>query len=309
MARIALKVDVDTLRGTREGVPQLARILDQARTRATFLFSLGPDHTGWALKRVFRPGFLKKVSRTSVVEHYGLKTLSYGVLLPAPDIGIKAAAEMRAIRNAGHETGIHTWDHIVWHDQVRNKDEAWTRKQMDLSWNRFNDIFGSPPQTHGAAGWQMNEFALQQLDDWGMKYASDGRSAPDLVPYRIALAKKNSSHIQYPTTLPTFDELLGVSDRDASACVEYLLELTQSNPNDQVFTLHAELEGQKLAPAFIQLLKGWLNQGHELVTMAELHQSWSSTGQLNKLAVLPLSWGTVPNRSGELMVMNDGKFL
>ena len=33
---------------------------------ATFLFSLGPDHTGRAIKRVFRPGFFGKVRRTSV---------------------------------------------------------------------------------------------------------------------------------------------------------------------------------------------------------------------------------------------------
>ena len=87
MARIALKVDVDTLRGTREGVPRLLELLARAGASATFLFSLGPDHTGWALRRVFRPGFLSKVSRTSVLSHYGLRTLMYGVLLPAPDIG------------------------------------------------------------------------------------------------------------------------------------------------------------------------------------------------------------------------------
>ncbi|KAA8109758.1 4-deoxy-4-formamido-L-arabinose-phosphoundecaprenol deformylase, partial [Salmonella enterica subsp. enterica serovar Lubbock] len=97
MALIVLKIDVDTLRGTREGVPNLARMLREHEAGATFLFSLGPDHTGWALRRAFRPGFLKKVSRTSVVEHYGFRTLMYGVLLPGPDIGRKAAAEMRAI--------------------------------------------------------------------------------------------------------------------------------------------------------------------------------------------------------------------
>ena len=303
MARIALKVDVDTLRGTREGVPELARIFDQARTRATFLFSLGPDHTGWALKRIFRPGFLKKVSRTSVVEHYGLKTLSYGVLLPAPDIGIKAQAEIQAIGKAGHETGIHTWDHIVWHDDVRHQDETWTRKQMGLSWGRFEEIFKHPPTTHGAAGWQMNNFALQQLDDWGMTYASDGRAEPNLIPYRVELNGQASKHVQYPTTLPTFDELLGVNEMDAKDSVAHLLRITANNPNDQVFTLHAELEGQKLSEAFKLLLQGWLDQGHDLVSMAELHQSYQATGQLSKLAVLPLKWGTVPNRSGELMVM------
>ncbi len=51
---------------------------------ATFYFSVGPDHTGRALRRVFRKGFAQKVARTSVLKHYGLKTLLYGVLLPGP---------------------------------------------------------------------------------------------------------------------------------------------------------------------------------------------------------------------------------
>ena len=46
MARIALKVDVDTLRGTLEGVPRLVEILARRRVCATFLFIVGPDHTG-----------------------------------------------------------------------------------------------------------------------------------------------------------------------------------------------------------------------------------------------------------------------
>ena len=36
---------------------------------------------------MFRPGFMKKVSRTSVLEHYGIMTLMYGTVIPAPDIG------------------------------------------------------------------------------------------------------------------------------------------------------------------------------------------------------------------------------
>lgn len=83
MPTLALKIDVDTWRGTREGVPQLVALLQRHHVGATFLFSLGPDNTGRALKRVFRKGFLQKVSRTSVLEHYGLRTLLYGTVLPA----------------------------------------------------------------------------------------------------------------------------------------------------------------------------------------------------------------------------------
>jgi peptidoglycan/xylan/chitin deacetylase (PgdA/CDA1 family) len=172
---LALKIDVDTDRGTREGVPRLVDLLARHHAGATFLFSLGPDHTGRALKRVFRPGFLKKVSRTSVVEHYGVRTLLYGTLLPGPDIGRRNAALMRSVRDAGFETGIHTFDHIKWQDYVARRGEAWTRTEMQRAATRYAEIFGGPAGTHGAAGWQMNRHAFRMLDELGFVYASDTR--------------------------------------------------------------------------------------------------------------------------------------
>ncbi len=295
MARICLKIDVDTLRGTREGVPNLARLLDKYHARATFLFSLGPDHTGWALRRVFRPGFLKKVSRTSVVEHYGIKTLMYGVLLPGPDIGRRAVAEMRAIHEAGFECGIHTWDHVYWQDNVRTGSREWTTAQMQQSHARFVEIFGTPPGTHGAAGWQMNGHAFEQIDAWGMKYASDGRGH---TPYIPVLDGRTLHHIQMPTTLPTLDEVLGVGGVDEGNVAAHLLHLTSNPQHDQVYTLHAELEGQKLAGVFEQLLTGWAAQGHSFCTMGDYH----ATLDRASLPTYPVAWGEIPGRAGELIL-------
>ncbi|MFM0320906.1 polysaccharide deacetylase family protein [Caballeronia glebae] len=295
MARIVLKIDVDTLRGTREGVPNLGRLLDKYSARATFLFSLGPDHTGWALRRVFRPGFLKKVSRTSVVEHYGLKTLMYGVLLPGPDIGREAVSEMRAIHEAGFECGIHTWDHVYWQDNVRERDRDWTIAQMQQSHARFIEIFGGPPVTHGAAGWQMNGYAFEQIDAWGMRYASDGRGH---TPYIPVLEGRTLNHIQMPTTLPTLDEVLGVDGVDGSNVAAHMLRHTANNPHDQVFTLHAELEGQKLAPVFEQLLAGWRAQGHSFATMGDYHAALDRSS----LPTYPVTWGEIAGRAGELII-------
>jgi undecaprenyl phosphate-alpha-L-ara4FN deformylase len=294
VARIALKVDVDTLRGTREGVPRLLAALGRVSARATFLFSLGPDHTGWALRRAFRPGFLAKVQRTSVLEHYGLRTLLYGVLLPAPDIGRSGAGAMRSARDAGHECGIHCWDHVVWQDNVRRRDDAWTDRQMGLAFDRFVDVFGSAPRTHGAAGWQMNAAAFRRIDAWGMAYASDGRGVAPYVPQidGVALA-----HVQLPTTLPTLDELIGTDGLDAGNVAAAVLRLTEGD-RDQVFTLHTELEGGLLAPAFESLLAGWRAQGHELVDLGGLY----ATLERGKLPVLPIAWGAVSGRSGELIV-------
>src|SRR5260370_7661350 len=110
--RIGLKVDVDTLRGTREGVPRLVALLRKLGLDATFYFSVGPDNTGRAMRRVFRKGFAQKVARTSVLEHYGLKTLLYGVLLPGPDIGRSAGGVMRSAHAAGFEVALHTHAHL-----------------------------------------------------------------------------------------------------------------------------------------------------------------------------------------------------
>jgi undecaprenyl phosphate-alpha-L-ara4FN deformylase len=312
MPTIVLKIDVDTYRGTNEGVPNLVRLLKQHQAGATFLFSLGKDHTGWALRRAFRPGFFQKVSRTSVLEHYGLKTLMYGVLLPAPDIGKTCVEEMRAVRRAGFECGIHTWDHVVWQDNVRRRGVAWTQQQMQRSFVRFKEIFGAAPKTHGAAGWQMNPHAFAQLDTFGMEYSSDGRAmlnengelADQAVgPYRMQIDGKTHSCVQMPTTLPTLDELLGREHDgvviDESNIADYLLKLT-SEPRNHVFTLHAELEGQKLAPIFAQLLDGWCDQGYQCVSMADYYASIRD----QKLPTHTLKWAQLPGRSGELVALH-----
>jgi hypothetical protein len=46
MAQLALKIDVDTFAGTRDGVPALWRLLEQAQVTATFSFSTRPGSYG-----------------------------------------------------------------------------------------------------------------------------------------------------------------------------------------------------------------------------------------------------------------------
>jgi len=293
--RLALKVDVDTLRGTLEGVPALAEALKAAGADATFLFSLGPDHTGRALRRAFRPGFFSKVSRTSVLEHYGLRTLMYGVLLPGPDIGRRGAAAMRRVRDEGFEVGIHCYDHTYWQDFVSRRDPAWTRRQMLLAVERFREVFDAAPAVHGAAGWQMNETALALEQELGFLYASDTRGTAPFVPL---LAGRRSRCPQLPTTLPTLDELIGVDGIGVERVHVPLLARTREPFPHHVFTLHAELEGMKLLPVLRRLLAGWREQGYELVSMRTL-LAGLDVASLPSGVVRP---GTVPGRSGLLAV-------
>ena len=300
MALIALKVDVDTFRGTREGAPRLAGLLERLDARATFLFSLGPDHTGRAIKRVFRRGFLGKVKRTSVVEHYGVKTLLYGVLLPGPHIGRRCRAFMQDTARRGFEVGVHTWDHIRWQDGVARAGEPWTRRELELACGEFSEIFGRTPQVHGAAGWQMNAFVPALEQELGFRYASDTRGTGPFLP---SGAGTPGAIPQLPTTLPTFDELIGREDLGSQDPVDHLLALTAAQPErDQVFTLHAELEGGAYLGAFERLLREWRARGTRLTDLA----SYAAQLDFARLPRCNIASGTVAGRSGTLAVQAAG---
>jgi peptidoglycan/xylan/chitin deacetylase (PgdA/CDA1 family) len=290
--KLALKIDVDTLRGTEDGVPRLLSLLEKHKAGATFLFSLGPDHTGRAVRRVFRKDFLKKVSRTSVLEHYGMRTLLYGTLLPGPDIGRRCGHVLRIVSQAGFEIGIHCWDHVRWQDKVARMDAEWTEREMQKAMDRFREVFGRQAHVWGAAGWQLNRHAAW-FEERHFRFASDTRGR---APFRPLWDGVQIGCLQLPTTLPTLDELIGLHDDP----VQHLLGLTarMENGGDHVFTAHAELEGGKLIGMFAKLLEGWKAQGYELIDLVTLYESLDPL-TLPRCEVVE---GTVPGRSGTLAV-------
>jgi peptidoglycan/xylan/chitin deacetylase (PgdA/CDA1 family) len=306
---IGLKVDVDTLRGTREGVPRLTALFKKFGVDATFYFSVGPDHTGRAMRRVFRKGFAQKVARTSVLKHYGLKTLMYGVLLPGPHIGREAGTVMRGVHDGGFEVGLHTYDHVRWQDYVAGASEAWTRIEFERGMNAFKQVFGFFPKSHAAAGWQINTYALELEREYGLRYASDTRG---YAPFWPMLREGRSTCPQLPTTLPTFDELLGRDGIDESNLADAVFKLSRPVAGGagisaggnalQVFTLHAELEGMLLLDAFESLLVKWQAAGAKIARMEAIH----GLAVQMPLPDQAVSMGEVPGRSGLLATQPAG---
>ncbi len=296
MKQVVLKVDVDTYLGTLHGVPALLDLFERFGVKASFLFSVGPDNTGRAIRRVFRKGFLQKVGRTSVVSHYGFRTLMNGVLKPGPHIGKRAAHVMRQVAARGHEVGIHCYDHVKWQDFVAGKDLAWTQREMTRAFEAFKNAVQRDPQTIGAAGWQINRFVIALEEQMGFSYASDVRGREPFIP---AMEGVSSNCIQLPTTLPTLDEIIGSDGIDSSNCWETILEKSRETlPHGHVYTLHAELEGMKLIPVMDKLLEQWKASGFEFVTLQQLYTSLDQS-------VLPrkeITWNEVDGRSGLLAV-------
>jgi undecaprenyl phosphate-alpha-L-ara4FN deformylase len=287
--KLALKVDVDTFHGTKEGVPRLVRLLERHGAGASFFFSLGPDHTGRAVRRIFRKEFVSKVRRTSVAKHYGWRTLLYGTLLPGPDIGRRCAGEMRAVRAAGFDVGIHCWDHVRWQDFVAARGAGWTEREMRLAEERYGSVFGEEPRSWAAAGWQTNVHAAAHQQHAGFEFASDTRG---FAPFLPVWNGEQIGCMQIPTTLPTLDELLG---RDGIDLVPHLLSLTEVG-QPHVFTAHAELEGGRFGGVLEKLIAGWQAQGYELVSLSAFRRELDGA----KLPRHQVVYGALAGRSGTL---------
>jgi len=290
--RLALKVDVDTDRGTREGVPNLMVDCHDAGAPACFLFSLGPDQTGRAITRVFRPGFFQKVSRTSVVQIYGVRTLLNGTLLPAPHIGRRNAGVMREVRDAGFEVGIHSYNHYRWQDYVHKMPLEAVRAEFIAARAEFLRVFGCEAQTAGAAGWQSNVRSREVYEEAGLHYASDTRGG---APFFPRVDGRVFQTLEIPSTLPTFDELMGRPEFPDEKIVPHFMSLLRADqPN--IFTLHAEIEGMGRRGLFQQLLGACKQAGVEFIRMDDLAREL-----LTNRAAIPVRdqvLGTVDGRSG-----------
>ena len=292
--RLALKVDIDTDRGTRVGVPNLVEDCQRVDAPACFLFSLGPDQTGRAITRVFRPGFFQKVSRTSVVSIYGVRTLLNGTLLPAPHIGRRNAAAMRNVRLAWFETGIHAYNHYRWQDYVLGMSLEEVRAEFIAARAEYLRIFGEEARTAGAAGWQSCGNSRQVYDEAGLLYASDTRGGSPFFP---RVDGKVFQTLEIPSTLPTFDELMGRPEYPDEKIVPHFMSLLRADQAN-VFTLHAEIEGMGRRKLFQDLLAACQTAGVEFIRMDDLAREL-----LAKRETIPVRdqvMGTIDGRTGNV---------
>jgi peptidoglycan/xylan/chitin deacetylase (PgdA/CDA1 family) len=157
---------------------------------------------------------------------------------------------------------------VRWQNGIAAADNVWIEAEMGKACQRFEDIFGEKPRTHGAAGWQMNRHALRLTQRKDFNYGSDSRGEFPFIP---VIDGEIIACPQLPTTLPTLDELIGTDGLTADTVTDHLLQLTATTRTDQIFTLTAELEGMKLIGVLDKLLAGWKAQGFELVATRDIY--------------------------------------
>ncbi len=300
--RLCLKVDVDTLEGYRNGVPALLKVLEGEGVRATFFLALGPDNSGRAIFRVFRQrGFFQKMWRTRAPAIYSLKTMCYGTLLPAPLIHAAAPEIPGLIIAAGHELGLHGYDHVRWHDQLFRLTFDEISQEIAAAQQTLVALTRRPAKSFAAPGWQCSPASRAALYAQDFLYASDTRG---FTPYFPRFAETVTPVLEIPTTLPTLDELLGLDGcrpRDFSELV-----LSRLNPeNPQVLTIHAELEGGPFLEEFAGLLRSCRRQGVAFCLLGDWAQELLR--DRSQIPVDQVASCRLPGRAGSVSCQSRGE--
>ena len=287
--RLALKIDVDTYRGLRFGLPRLLDLLGRRRLRASVYVAMGPDNSGRAIRRFFtQKGFTRKMLRGGALRLYGLRTALYGTLLPGPEIARSFPHLLRRVIAEGHELGVHGYDHVYWHDRLASLSESDVAAEIDRALTVFREIAGGDPEGFAAPGWQCSAASLACLDRGPFVYHSSTRGTH---PYRPRIDGIAGKLPEIPTTLPSLDELLGlgVEEDDALERIRGLLGEDTLN----VLTVHAEVEGGPCLEAFTALVDRLRPTTRFDRLIDVVHDL-----PIARLPVVPVTQGTRPGRAG-----------
>ncbi len=288
---IALRIDVDTLRGTSRGVAKLGEILADFQLHGTFYFSVGPDNMGRHLWRLLKPQFLWKMLRTNAAGLYGPEIIFMGTAWPGPNIGKRCRKAIADCAAAGHEIGFHAWDHHHTQAKLMSMDEAAIRRELDRGLAALTDIVGKSVRTSAAPGWRCNDLWLKTKLDYPFDYNSDCRGH---APFFPVVAGEKLPQLQIPVTLPTYDEALGRNGVTDANYNDYQLSLLKKDQLN-VLTIHAEAEGGKCAEMFAAYLAAALKAGYRVVTLGEVAAELAATAPAGEIVLAPF-----PGREGVL---------
>ncbi len=263
--KVGLRIDVDTFRGTRRGVPQLLDIFARHEIVASFFFSVGPDNMGRHLWRLLKPTFLIKMLRSNAASLYGWDILLAGTFWPGRLIGKHHGEIIRQTDTAGHEVGLHAWDHHKWQKRVEGMNGEQSRREIAKGFAALEKIIGHKPACSAAAGWKCTEQVLLEKQSFGFHYNSDCRGSSIFRP----VVNGQVCAPQVPVTLPTYDELIGRNGISNANYNETLLNMIRPGQLN-VLTIHAEAEGGVCATLFEEFLALARQRNIRFVPLREL---------------------------------------
>ncbi len=219
-----LRVDLESDKGIKEGVPALLDLLKKYNLKASFYLVMGGESNIFEILRYNRK--LESSAERSI-KIWKLREKLRVVLFPKDFVKANKNILQR-ILDEGHELGIHGWKHRAW---ARGLEKINIRRTVQKSIERYEKEFGVKPISWASPGFSTNEETLKILEEYDIKYVSDflgeeTRSYGKIKNVPITLCGENKT--------PIIEYLVSTGKNDG----EILAYLKREAANEKIVSLY-----------------------------------------------------------------------
>jgi undecaprenyl phosphate-alpha-L-ara4FN deformylase len=161
-----LRVDLESDKGIKLGLPKLLDLLKEYNLKASFYLVMGGESNIFELLRYRAP---LKSSMERTINLWSTKEKLRMVLIPKDFVKENIEVLKRIIKE-GHELGLHGWKHREW---TRGLDSIDINKKVLNAKTKYENIFRREPISFASPGFNTNEKVLKILNKEEIKFISD----------------------------------------------------------------------------------------------------------------------------------------
>ena len=258
MKYAGLRVDIDCVKDA-ESLPILLDMLKRHGVKATFFVATGPDNIVRNMRNYMNP---LDIIRKKAFKRYGLTMLN-GLLFKRQ---VQDSENIDMIVEAGHELGLHGYDHYDWMNHLDSKSTEEIGALISRGCKLFEQAFGFYPKSFASPGFTVNSRFLGVLDDFGFSYSSDFIGEKAFYP-EIGTRDKICRTLQIPVSMRSIGELNddGLSDNQILKAITDKL----SRYSFFVFYCHPSYE-PVFKPVFLEHVLKCMEESSKIVTLGEI---------------------------------------
>lgn len=221
----SLRIDLESQKGIKEGLPKILNLLSKYNMKASFYLTMGGESNLFQLLK-----YKKKIPEKRKLKIFSKKEILRMAFLPK-DFVKENEIILKRILEKGHELGIHGWKHRAW---TRALEKIDVEKQIDLSIKKYWMIFGRKPDSFCSPAFRINRKVIDILNKTGFKIISDLEGEK---PFRI----KDTEIINVPIT---------IKEKNNTPIIEYLV--TQKYSDEEILDyLKKQIEQKKYSIMYV----------------------------------------------------------
>ena len=204
MKTFTLRIDLESDKGIKEGVPKLLDLLKKYNIKTSFYLSMGGESN---VLEVLKYRNKLKSSSERKIKLWSLKDKLRMGFFPK-DFVKENKKILKRILNEGHELGLHGWKHREW---TRGLKKINLKNTISKSIKKYKSIFNETSISFACPGFNVNNKVLEVLEKNNIKFISDFSGNK---PKKYGKIKNIPITIQGKNKMPIIEYLVSIGKKD-----------------------------------------------------------------------------------------------